>query len=111
MVTQGNKSQRKGQENSPEDEINEIQLSKLSEGRFIALISRKLNTMNKERETLKTHQVAIKNDIAERKNTSGGLTGRGDEAEDRIGELKDRVQNNQGGNQKVKNRSNSRKTA
>nr|KAF6480877.1 hypothetical protein HJG59_010671 [Molossus molossus] len=110
MVKQRNKSQMKEQENSIEDEINEMQLSKLSEVEFRAMILRKLNSMSKDInttskdiETLKTNQVEMKNDIAEIKNTLEGLTSRVEEAEDRISKLEDRVENiNQSENQKEK---------
>nr|KAF6453010.1 hypothetical protein HJG59_008281 [Molossus molossus] len=79
-----------------------MQLSKLSEVEFRAMILRKLNsmskdisTMSKDIETLKINQVEMKNDIAEIKNTLEGLTSRVEEAEDQISELEDTIENNQ----------------
>nr|KAF6489975.1 hypothetical protein HJG59_010358 [Molossus molossus] len=92
----------KEQETSTEDEISEMQLSKLSEVEFRAMILRKLNsmsknlnTMSKDIETLKTNQVEMNNDIAEIKNTLEGLNRRVEEAEDQISELEDMVEKNQ----------------
>nr|KAF6469743.1 hypothetical protein HJG59_011119 [Molossus molossus] len=94
-----------------------MQLSKLTELEFRAMILRKLNsmckdisTMNKDIETLKinqleikNHQEEIENDIAEIKNTLEGLNNRVEEAENQISELEDRVEKiNQSENQKEK---------
>nr|KAF6489932.1 hypothetical protein HJG59_010326 [Molossus molossus] len=109
MVKQRNNSQMKEQESSTKDDIHEMQLSKLSEVEFRAMILRKLNSMckdinimSKDIETLKfnqleikNHQEEMKNDIAEIKNTLEGLTSRVEEAEDWISELEERVEKNQ----------------
>ena len=50
--------------------------------------------MKKEIETLNKNQEGIKNKILEIKNTLEGITSRQHEAEDRISELKDRVEKN-----------------
>nr|KAF6489916.1 hypothetical protein HJG59_010311 [Molossus molossus] len=106
MVKQRNKSQLKTQEISTEDDINKMQLSKLTELEFRAMILMKLNSMckgintiSKDLETLKinqlemkNHQEEMKNDIAEIKDTLEGLNSRVEEAEDRISELEDRVE-------------------
>nr|KAF6437933.1 hypothetical protein HJG59_008654 [Molossus molossus] len=110
MVKQRNKNQMKEQETSTEDETNEMQLSKLTELEFRAMILRKLKSMRKDIEMLKinqleikNHQEEMKNDISEIKNTLEGLNIRVEEAEDQISELEDRVEKiNQSENQKKK---------
>nr|KAF6480743.1 hypothetical protein HJG59_010585 [Molossus molossus] len=117
MVRNRNKSQMKDQETSTENEINEVQLSKLTELEFRAMMLRKLNSMckdmsnmSKDIEMLKINQLEMKNqqeemknDISEMKNTLEGLKSRVGEAEDQISELEDRLEEiNQSENQKKK---------
>nr|KAF6489855.1 hypothetical protein HJG59_010257 [Molossus molossus] len=117
MVRNRNKSQMKEQETSTEDEINEVQLSKLTELEFRAMMLWKLNSMckdmsnmSKDIEMLKINQLEMKNqqeemknDISEMKNTLEGLKSRVGEAEDRISELEDRLEEiNQSENQSEK---------
>nr|KAF6500961.1 hypothetical protein HJG59_007982 [Molossus molossus] len=108
VVKHRNKSQMKERENSTEEGINEMLLSKLSkvECRVIIMgklnsMSKEFNSMNKDTETIKinqfkikNHQTEMKNDTAEIKNTLEGITSKVDETKDRISGLEDRVEKN-----------------
>nr|KAF6433807.1 hypothetical protein HJG59_008869 [Molossus molossus] len=76
MVKQRNKSQMKEQENSTERGINEMELSKLLEVQFRVMIMRKLNSMSKDIETMKTNQLEMKNHQAKIKNILERITNR-----------------------------------
>ena len=55
---QGNKPQMKEQENSPEQELNEMETNNLSDIKFKVMIMRMLNSMKNDIETIKrtTHR-------------------------------------------------------
>ena len=72
----------KEQENSPEEELDESEVSILSDREFRVMIIRILNTMKKDVETLKKNQSEIKNAIAGINNTLEGINSRLNEAED-----------------------------
>ena len=76
------KVQMKDRENSPEEELNEIEASNLSDTEFKVMIIRKLNRMKKDIKTIKKEQSEIKNAMAEINNTLEGINSRLDEAED-----------------------------
>ena len=72
----------KEQENSPEEELDEMEAVNLSDREFRVMIIRILNTMKKDVETLKKNQSEIKNAIAGINNTLEGINSRLNEAED-----------------------------
>ena len=59
----------KEQENSPEEELNEMEASNLSDIEFRVMIIRILNSTKKDTETIKKDQSEIKNAISEINNT------------------------------------------
>ena len=77
-----NKPPKKVQENSPCEELDEMEASNLSDSKFRVMIIRILNSMKKETETIKKDQSEIKNVISEVDNTLEGVNSRLDEAED-----------------------------
>ena len=81
----------KKQKNSPEEELNEMEVSILSDIEFRVMIIRILNSMKKDIKTIKKDKSGIKNAISEINNTLEGINSRLDEAEDQISDLEDRV--------------------
>lgn len=115
MGKQKNNQQRKGNEESPERELNEFEVGSLSETEFRVMVIKifkrledkytQLNNnytqltenfqeMNENVTNMKKYQEEMKNDIAAIKNTVEGLKSRLDEAEDRISEVEDKVEKN-----------------
>ena len=86
--------QSKGMEDSPLKELNEMEVSKLSDTEFKIMVIRMLkeltdnykelsenyNTMKKEIETINKNQEEMNNKILEIKNTQEGIISRLDEA-------------------------------
>ena len=62
MGRQRNRPQKKEHENSPEEEQDEMEVSNLSDREFRVMIIRVLNSMKKDRETIKKDQSKIKNE-------------------------------------------------
>ena len=60
MGRQRNRPQMKEQENSPEKELDEMEVSNLSDRDFIVIIIRILKCMKKDIETIKKDQSEIK---------------------------------------------------
>ena len=94
MKRQRNRPQMEQQENSPEEELNEIEASNLSDTEFKVMIIRKLNRMKKDIKTIKKDQSEINNAMAEINNTLEGINSRLDEAEDHISDLEDKAGKN-----------------
>ena len=69
MGRQRNRSQMKEQNNSPEEELEEMEARNLSDREFRVMIIRILNGMKKGIETIKKNQTEIKNAIFEINNT------------------------------------------
>ena len=91
MGRQRNRPQMNEQENSPEEELDEMQTSNISDRKFIKII-RILNSMKKDIETIKKGQSEIKNAISEINNILEGINSRLDEVEDWISDLEDKVE-------------------
>ena len=72
----------KEQENSPEEELNEMEASNLSDREFRVMIIMTRNSMKKDIEIMKKDQSEIKNAISESNNTLEGINSRLYEAED-----------------------------
>ena len=81
----------KEQENSPEEEIDEMEANNLSDRKYREMTIRTVNSMKKDIETIKKDQSEIKNAISEINNILEGINSRFDEAEDGISDLKDKV--------------------
>ena len=81
MGRQRNRPQMKEQENFPE-ELDEMEVSNLSDRDFRVMILRILNSMKKDIETIEKGQSEVKNEISEINNTLEGTNSRLDEAED-----------------------------
>ena len=94
MVRQRNRRQVKEQENSPEEELDEMEASNLSDEEFRVMIIRVLNSMKKDMEIIKKDQSETKNAISEINNTLEGISSRFDEEEDKISDLEDKVEKN-----------------
>ena len=62
MGRQRNRPQKKEHENSPEEEQDEMEVSNLSDREFRVMIITVLNSMKKDRETIKKDQSKIKNE-------------------------------------------------
>ena len=100
--------QSKGMEDSPLKELNEMEVTKLSDIEFKIIIitmlkqlidkykelSKNYNSMKNEIKTINKNQEEMNNKISEIKNTLEGITTRLDEAEERISELEDKVERN-----------------
>ena len=96
MGRQRKNLQSKGMEDSPLKELNEMEVSKLSDIEFTRMVIRMLkeltenykelsenyNSMKKEIETTNKNQEEMKDTISEIKNTLAGITSRLDEAGD-----------------------------
>ena len=80
----------KEQEESPEKELNEMEVSNLSDTEFKVMVIRILNSMKKDIETMKNNQAQMKNSIYEMKNTLEGIISRMDEAMDWVSKLEDK---------------------
>ena len=63
----------KEQENSPEEELDEIEARNVSDREFRLMIIKILNSMKKGIETIKKGQSEIKNAVSERNNTLEGI--------------------------------------
>ena len=101
MGRQRKNLQSKGMEDSPVQELNEMEASKLSDTEFKRMVikilkeptdnykelSRNYNSMKKEIETINKNQKEMKNTISEIKNTLKGIMIRLDEAKDQISDL------------------------
>ena len=72
----------KEQENSPEEELDEMEPTNLSDGEFRVMITMILNSMKKDIETIKKNQSKIKNAISEINNALERINSKLDEAED-----------------------------
>ena len=81
----------KEQQNAPEKELNEREVSNLSDSLMIIRI---LISMKKDTKTIKKDQSEIKNAIPEISNILEGINSTLEEAEDRISVLKDKVEKN-----------------
>ena len=81
----------KEQENSPEEELDEMEASNLSDREFSIMTIRIFNTMKKDIETIKKDQSEIKNAIYEINNTQEGINSRLEEAEGQISNLEDKI--------------------
>ena len=79
-------------ENSPEEELDEMQASNLSDRELRVVITRIPNSMRKDIKTIKNDQPGMKNAISEINNTLEGINNRLDEAEDQISDLEDMVE-------------------
>ena len=84
----------KEQENSPEEELNEMEASNLSDVEFRLMIIRMLSNMKKDVETIKKNQSEIKNAVSKINNLLEGINSRLHEAEDYISDLEDKVEKN-----------------
>ena len=96
MERQRKNLQSKGMEGSPVKELNEMEVTKLSDIEFKIMVikmfkeltdnykelSEKYISMKKEIETINKNQEEMNNKISEIKNTLEGITSRLDEAED-----------------------------
>ena len=80
------------QDNSPEKELNEMEMSNWSDIEFKAMIIKLLKTMKQDIETIKKDQSEIKNAISEINKTQEGINIRLDETEDQINNLEDKSQ-------------------
>ena len=81
----------KKQENSPEEELNEMKASNISDKEFRGMVIRTLNSMKKDLETIKKDQWEIKNTISEINNTLEGINSR---LEHQIRDLEDNIEKN-----------------
>ena len=63
----------KEQENSPEEELNEMEASNLSDVEFRLMIIRMLSNMKKDVETIKKNQSEIKNAVSKINNLLEGI--------------------------------------
>ena len=81
----------KEQENFPE-ELDEMEVSNLSDREFRVMIIRILNSIKKDIETIKKDQSDIKNTIFEINNTPEGINGRLDEEKAQINDLEVKVE-------------------
>ena len=69
MGRQRNRPQMKEQENCPEDELDEMEASSLSDREFRVMTIRIINSMKKDTETIKKDPSEIKTAIPEINNT------------------------------------------
>ena len=88
MGRQRNNFQMKEKEESPEKELHEIEVIKLSDIEFKIMVIRMLKELNenyismrKDIETMNKNQLEMKNETSDMKNTLGVITSRLGEAE------------------------------
>ena len=84
----------KEQDHSPEEELDEMEASKLSGREFRMMFIRILNSMKKYTESIRKDPSEIKTAISGINNTLEGINSRSDEAEDQISDLEDKVETN-----------------
>ena len=94
----------KEQENSPKEELDEMEASNLSDREFRVMVIRILKSMKKDIETIKKNELEIKKAVFEINNPLEGINSRLDEAEDRIRDLEDKVEKNTEVEQQKENR-------
>ena len=81
----------KEKEKSPKKELNEMEMSNLSDTELKVIVIRMLNTMKKNIEIIKKDQPEVKNTLSELKNILEGMNSMLDETEDSISNLEDRI--------------------
>ena len=77
----------KGQIKTPEKELNEMEISNLSDAEFKALVTRILKELSEDLNSIKKIQSERKDTLVEIKNNLQGNNSRVDEAENQINDL------------------------
>ena len=93
MGRQRNRYQMKEAENSPKEELDEMEASNLSDREFRVMIIRVLNSVKKDIVTIRKDQSETKNAVSGI-NTLEGINSKLDDTEDHISHLEDKVQKN-----------------
>ena len=95
MKRQRNMDQMKGQIKTPEKELNEMEISNISETQFKTLVIRMLKELSEDLNSIKKIQSEVKDSVIEIKNHLQG-NNRVDEAENQISDLEyNETKNNQ----------------
>ena len=88
MKTQRNMAQMKEQIKTAEKELNEMEISNLSDAEFKTLVIRMLKELSEDLNSTKKIQSEMKDTLVERKNNLQGNNSRVDEAKNQISDLK-----------------------
>ena len=87
MRTQRNMAQTKGQIKTLEKELNEKEISNLSDAEFKTLVIKMLTELSEDLNSIKNIQSEMKDTLIEKKNNLQGNNNRVDEAESQINDL------------------------
>ena len=90
MRRQRNMTQMKEQIKTPEKELNEMEISNLSDAEFKTLVRRMLKELSEDLSSIKKIQSETKDTLIEIKNNLQGNNSRMDEAENQINDLEHR---------------------
>ena len=103
MRRQRNMAQMKEQINTPEKEVNEMEISNLSYAKFKTLVVRMLKKLNEDLSSTKKIKSEMKDTLTEIKNNLQGNNNRMDEAESQINDMEHKeAKNNQSEQQQEK---------
>ena len=96
MRRQRNMTQMKGQIKTPEKELNEMEISNLSDAEFKTLVIRMLKELSEKCNSIKNIQLEVKDTLTEIKNNLQGHDSRVEEAKNHINGLEHKeAKNNQ----------------
>ena len=87
MRTQRNMAHVKEQIETPEQELNKMEMSNLSDAEFKTLVIRMLKELSEDLSSIKKTQSEMKDSLTEIKNKLQGNNSRVDEAENQINDL------------------------
>ena len=87
MRRQRNMAQVKGQIKTPEKEVNEMEISNISDTEFKTLIIRMLKELSENLSSIKKIQSVMKDTLIEIKNNLYGINSRVDKAKNQISDL------------------------
>ena len=104
MRRQRNMAQMKEQIQTPEKDLNKIEISNLSDALLKTLVVRMLQKLSEDLNSIKKIQTEVKDTLIEIKNNSQGNNSGGDEAGTQINDLEHKeAKNNQSEKQQEKN--------
>ena len=97
-------AQMKEQIKTPEKELNEMEISNLSDAEFKTLFIRMFKELSKDLRNVKKIQSETKDTLSEIKNNSQGNNSRVDEAENQINDMEHKEAKNNHAEQEKKNK-------
>ena len=103
MRRQRNVAQMKEQSKTPEEELNKMKISNLSDAQFKTLVIRMLKELSVDLSSIKKIQSETKDSLSEIKNNLQGKNSTADEDENQINDLEQKKQKTTNQNKKKKN--------